>query len=198
MCNKAVKLDTCLFYRVLGKFLTVEMCQCAVKDDYWFIKNVSDWLRMVEMWTGTIEKEPSMLYYVLVCLKTQEMCNEAVRREPYTLGFVPDNLKTEKTCEKAVDKDSWSLKYVPDWFVTHQKILQVMKLTIGKRCMFPHNDDNLCSGTKVVKNARLKKQRLRKNSCLLLGIHQDGGIGVCQRRRKTRNRKSMEVTDSCF
>ena len=73
-----------------------------------------------------------------------------------------------------------------------------MKLTIGKRCMFPHNDDNLCSGTKVVKNARLKKQRLRKNSCLLLGIHQDGGIGVCQRRRKTRNRKSMEVTDSCF
>ena len=55
----------------------------------------------------------------------------------------------------------------------------------------------LLSGMKVIKNVRRKKQRLRKNSCLLLGIHQDGEIGVCKKTKK-RNRKIMEVTDSCF
>ena len=33
MCNEAVKLDTSLFYKVPGKFLTVEICQDTVKDD---------------------------------------------------------------------------------------------------------------------------------------------------------------------
>ena len=37
---------------------------------------------------------------------------------------------------------------------------------------------NFLNGTKVIKNEKLKKQRLRKYFCLLLGIHQDGEIGV--------------------
>ena len=43
---------------------------------------------------------------------------------------------------------------------------------------------NILSGTIVIKNERLRKQRLRKNSCLLLSIHQDIGIGVCQKMKK--------------
>ena len=103
------------------------------QDDYWFIKIVPEWLKTVEMCTGAIEKAPWVLHYVPDHLKTQEMCNEAEN----------DHLKTEKMCKKAVKKDSWSLKYVPDWFVMHQKILQVMKPIIDRRCMFPHNDDDL-------------------------------------------------------
>ena len=39
-------------------------------------------------------------------------------------------------CEKVFEKDPRSLKYVPDWFVTDQKIRQVMKLIIGRHCLF--------------------------------------------------------------
>ena len=35
------------------------------------------------------------------------------------------------------------MKYVPGWFVMHQKLLRVTKRTIGRRCMFPHYDDDL-------------------------------------------------------
>ena len=43
--------------------------------------------------------------------------------------------------------------------------------------------------TKVIKNARPRRQKLTKNFCPLLGIHQDGRI---------RDRKIVEITDSCF
>ena len=47
---------------------------------------------------------------------------------------------------------------------------------------------NLLNGTKAIKNAGFKKQRLRKNFCLLLGTHQGGGIDVCQETRKKRQK----------
>ena len=46
----------------------------------------------------------------------------------------------------------------------------------------------LLSGMRVIKNERLKKQKLRKNSCLLLGIYQDIGIDVCQKMKKRKQK----------
>ena len=46
----------------------------------------------------------------------------------------------------------------------------------------------LLSGMKVIKNKRLKKQRLRKSSYPLLGIHQDGEIGVFLKMKKERQK----------
>ena len=52
----------------------------------------------------------------------------------------------------------------------------------------------LLSSMKVIKNERLRKLRLRKNSCLLLGILTDIGIGVfLKMKKKKRNRKIVEV-----
>ena len=48
---------------------------------------------------------------------------------------------------------------------------------------------NLLSGTKVIKNARSRKHKLRKNFFLLLGINQDDGIGVCQKTKKKETEK---------
>ena len=42
----------------------------------------------------------------------------------------------------------------------------------------------LLNAMKVIKNKRLRKQRLRKNSCLLLGIHQHIWIGVFLKMKK--------------
>ena len=42
----------------------------------------------------------------------------------------------------------------------------------------------LLSGMKVIKNERLRKLRLRKNSCLLLGTLTDIGIGVFMKMKK--------------
>ena len=178
MCNEAVKLDSCLFYKVPGKFLTIEMCQNAVKDGYWHIKDVPDWLKTAEMCNGVVKDEASFLGRVPDRFKTQGMCNEAVRRKPYTLGHVPDHFKIEKMCNKAVEKNPWSLVGIPDWFLTHQKICQVMKLIMAGVVCFRIMMMILLSGIMVIKNARLKKSQSKKSSYLLLGIHQDGGIGV--------------------
>ena len=43
---------------------------------------------------------------------------------------------------------------------------------------------DILSGMKVVKDAGLRKHKLKKSSCLLFGIHQDIGIGVCQKMKK--------------
>ena len=45
---------------------------------------------------------------------------------------------------------------------------------------------NFLSGTMGIKNKRLKKPQQKKNCCLLPGIHQDIGIGVCH---KMKNKK---------
>ena len=37
--------------------------------------------------------------------------------------------------------------------------------------------------TMVIKNARPRRQKLTKIFCPLLGIHQDGRIGTCQRQK---------------
>ena len=56
---------------------------------------------------------------------------------------------------------------------------------------------NFLSGAMTIKNERHRKQRLRKNSGLLFGIHQDIGIGVYQKMKK-RDRKIMEVNIGFF
>ena len=43
---------------------------------------------------------------------------------------------------------------------------------------------NLLGGMKVIKNERLKKHKIKKNFYQLPGIHQDTGIGVCQKTRR--------------
>ena len=41
---------------------------------------------------------------------------------------------------------------------------------------------------KVIKNERLKKQKKKMIECLLLGTHQDGGIGVFSEMKKKRQK----------
>ena len=46
----------------------------------------------------------------------------------------------------------------------------------------------LLSGMRFIKNERLKRKRLRKNSCLLLSIHQDIGIDVYQKMKQKKQK----------
>ena len=57
---------------------------------------------------------------------------------------------------------------------------------------------NFLSGTMVIRNERFRKQRLRKNSCLLLGIHQDIGIGVCQKMKKKKQKNYGHKHETFF
>ena len=41
--------------------------------------------------------------------------------------------------------------------------------------------------TKVIKNAKPRRQKLAKNFCPLLGIYQDGRIGACERQKNRGN-----------
>ena len=46
----------------------------------------------------------------------------------------------------------------------------------------------IINGMMAIKNEKHRKQRLRKNSSLLLGIHQDIEIGVCQKMKKKKQK----------
>ena len=54
----------------------------------------------------------------------------------------------------------------------------------------------LLNGMIVIKNGRRRKQILRKSFYLLLGIHQDIGIGACQKTRKKRQKNCGSVVVS--
>ena len=86
------------------------------------------------------------------------MWYQAVEIDPFILWYARDNLKMQAMCIRAVEAGFGLLEYVPDWFVTQGMMIIGMMMT------------NLLSGMKVIKNGRPRKQRLRKNSSLLLGI----------------------------
>ena len=156
------------------------------------LKYIPDHLRIREMCNTIMRIMPEAFHRIPDRFKKQEMCIKVVEVDPLSLGNVFDHLKTREMCDAAVKEDSSSLIYVPDWFVTQQQV----KLW--------HDDDDfyddimrLLSGTMVIKNVRPKRQKMKKSYGLLLGIHQDGGIGACQKIRKT-DRKIVEVTDNSF
>ena len=99
--------------------------------------------------------------------------NEVVRSDPFLLQYVPYQLRMQQICDKLVRDDSSSLQFVPDWLVTQQQIdvwydeLYDVMVIIGMMMIMKIN---FLSGTMGIKNERPRKQRLRKNSCLLLGI----------------------------
>ena len=54
---------------------------------------------------------------------------------------------------------------------------------------------SLSSGTKVIKNARPRKHKLKRNSYPLPGIPQDGGIGVFQKTKKQKQKNCGNKQD---
>ena len=133
-----------------------------------------------------------MLLFVPDHFKTQEMYNEIMRTMPDAFHCIPDHFKSQAICDQAVKEDSSSLQFVPDWFVKKEQMWIWYDDYYNDDGDHQDNDDDedkFFEWYDGYKNEKLKKQRLRKNSCLLLGIHQSGGIGVCQKMKKKRNRK---------
>ena len=111
-------------------------------------------------------------------LKIQDMCNKEVDIVPHFLALVPDRLNTDEMCNKAVCKDPWLLKYVPDYFVMEEQL------------KIWHNDSEYCDGHRAIKwydgyqKRKVQKAKIKYNSSPLLGIDQDGGIGVSPKTKK--------------
>ena len=58
------------------------------------------------------------------------------------------------------------MKYVPDWFVTHQKILRVMKHITGRRCLF----ENITEWYKGYQKLKAQKASI-KEELLPIALH---------------------------
>ena len=83
------------------------------------------------------------------------MCERAVEDDPGTLEFVPDHDKTQGMCDKAVRDHFFSLKYVRDWFYDDSEYGMMTANVMMMMMMMMRS----LSGTKVIKNARPKKQK---------------------------------------
>ena len=86
------------------------------------------------------------------------MRDAAVMENPCALEFVPDHFKIQEMCHDAFVEDTSSLQYFPDWFVTQQEVKSwhdyyvIVMITM-----------NLLSGTKVIKEGRSRKHKLKKS-----------------------------------
>ena len=81
-------------------------------------------------------------------------------------------------CDETVRDDPSSLQLVPDWFVSQEQ------MDIWYDDEYWYYDDNINEWYDGYKKRKDQKARLRKNSCLLLGIHQGGGIDVFLKMKK--------------
>ena len=102
-----------------------------------------DHFKTQRMCERAFEESPHSLEFVPDHLK-KKICERAVEKHPYNLKIVPDHLKTQEMCDKAVHIKLYTLRHVVDWFVTQEEI--------------DLWDDDI-SGTKVIKNARTRKQK---------------------------------------
>ena len=102
---------------------------------------------------------------------------------PCGLEFVPDHLKMQEMCDKAVRDDPSYLVCVPDWFVRQQQV------NMWYDDYYNDGDyDEIIKWHNGHKKGRPRRHKFRKNFCPLLGVHQDGGIGVFQKTRKKRQK----------
>ena len=85
-------------------------------------------------------------------------------------------------CGKVVKDDFFSLRYVPDYFVTHN---QLKIWYYEDDCC---SDDELNKCYKGYQKRKSQKAQIKEELCLMLGIHQGGGIGVLFKTRKKRHK----------
>ena len=149
-----------------------------------FVENIPDHLfKTQEMCNEIMRTVPYAFHDIPDRFKTQEMCIEAVELDPSFLWLVLDHLKTQKICDAAARDYPVSLQFVPDLFVTQQQIDKW------------DDDDYFLEGSEMIewyegyKSERIRMHKLKKSSCLLLGIHQDIESGVCQKMKKKETEK---------
>ena len=134
---------------------------------------VPDHLITQEMCNEIMRTVPNAFHRIPDRFKAQEMCIKAVEVDQWYLYDVPDHFKTQEMCDKAVRDYLFSLQFVPDWFVT-QQMMTIMFAMIMR----------WLSDTKVIKNVRPRKHKLKKSYYLLPGIPIVWWIGACQKTRR--------------
>ena len=117
---------------------------------------------MQEMCSEVMRINPAVFFLIPDHFKTQKTCIKVVEVQPWKLYYVPNHFMTQKMCNAAVSNDLSSLEYVSDWFVS-QGLVKIW-----------HDDNDYC-----------------KNECVLLGIHQGGGIGLFLKTRKNRQKNCV-------
>ena len=132
------------------------MCEKEVEKWPWSLEYVPDNLKTQEMCKKAMRSRvATFFFFVPDCFKIKKMCKKVVEAVPSWLEPVPDNFKTQGMCNKVVQKRLCLLEYVPDWFVTKEQI-GMMKFIIAIMI-------GLLSGTRVIKNARPRKHKLKKS-----------------------------------
>ena len=163
------------------------MCDEAVHIKPLSLTYVPDHFKTQEMCNEAVRNKLTMLLFVPDPFWTQEICNKIVRTMPDAFHRIPDRFKTQEMCDKAVKDDSSSFQFVPDWFITRKWV--DMRYDDYYDDGGDHWDDD---GDKDkffewydgYKKRKDQKASIKEGSYPLLGIHQDIGIGACQKKRK--------------
>ena len=161
-----------------------------------------------------IEENPWCLKDVPAHFRTEKICERTVEKDPWQLKDVPNHFKTEKTCEKTVEKNPWCLKYVPGHFKTEKMCIKAVNwswsvhpIILSWLVRYSRTNKIIVRwwlwwwGSWVVrrlsKTQGPKSKNKRRTSTYCLASIKMVGLVYSWRREKG-DRKIVEVTDSCF
>ena len=133
------------------------MCNEAIAKSSYALRYVPDYLKTQEMCKETVSNNPAVLFLVPDHLKTQGMCNEALEVNPWSLYDIPITLRHKKYVMKPLRQTLLLCSLLLIGLLLNNNKMHGLMTTIGITMMI------LLSGTKVIKNEKLKKQKLRKS-----------------------------------
>ena len=192
MCNEAVHIEPLSLAYVPDRFKTEEMRNEAVHNKLCMLLFVSDHFKTMEMCNEIMRAMPEAFHRIPDGVKTQEMCKTAIQVGPSSLQFVPVHLKAQEMCDKAVRDDSSSLQYVPDWFVRKQQVNMWY-------CDYYNDDDydELTGWHNGYQKRKTQKAEI-KEDLMPITWHPSRWWDWCVSEDEGKQRKIVEVTDSCF
>lgn len=116
-------LDELSLYNVPKKYITHEICLCAVKKHGYNLLNIPQEMKSYEIYLTSLITNGAYIKDVPLEMRTYELCLTAVTSFGKALKHVPNDIKTYEMYLKAVTRDPRSIKFIPQNEQTEELVL---------------------------------------------------------------------------
>ena len=166
MFEKAVEEKPFLLSDIPDQNKAQEMCEKAKVKDSSCLRFASDQYINREIFKKAVKEDPYILKY---CPDMNKMCDRAVNESSRALKSVSDQYKTQEISKFDATKEMIG---VPYWFKTPLMLEEVMNVK-----------SNFKNGLQDISFKNLKRFEFKMSYYSYHDIHQNGGIGICQKLR---------------
>ena len=110
------------------KYLTLKLCELAVKQNGMALQYVPEHLKTKELYELAVQQNGDALFYIPKELRTPDLCNMAISNNEHCLQYVPDELITPELCKMIIQQNGDALQFIPEKY----KNKELCKIAIEK------------------------------------------------------------------